>query len=204
MAGYIGPNGQTSNTYVDWVPIKTVYPRGESSVIFHDGINGVVFDNTYNEYKFEFVNIHPSVNSTILSFQVNAVGQSGFDETITSSTFEAEHDEAGSAAALQYRTNRDQDQDAGNQQLGEYIYNDSNSSGIGELIFYSPSSTTYVKHWQSKFNAHGNSVPQVSYHAGYINTTAAIDEVKFLMTANDMSASGNIDEGTITLYGLAK
>lgn len=204
MAGYIGPNGQTSNTYVDWVEIKTVYPRGESTVIFHDGINGVVFDDTYNEYKFEFSNIHPSVNATILSFQVNAVGQSGFNETIHSITMEYEHDEGDSGTSLQYRSNRDQANGTANQQLGEYIYNDSNSSGCGDLVIYMPSSTTYMKHWMSNFSAHGNSVVQMSHHSGYINTTAAIDEIQFLMTANDMSASGNIDDGTITLYGLAK
>ena len=33
-------------------------------------------------------------------------------------------------------------------------------------------------------------------HAGYFNTTSAIDEIQFKMS------SGNIDAGTITLYGI--
>ena len=38
----------------------------------------------------------------------------------------------------------------------------------------------------------------IQYGAGYANTTSAIDAVQFSM------GSGNIDAGTITMYGLSK
>ena len=37
---------------------------------------------------------------------------------------------------------------------------------------------------------------QDRFFAGYFNTTSAIDEIQFKM------ASGNIDAGTITMYGV--
>lgn len=163
-------------------------------------------DNTYSVYEFHFYNIHPETTSSIFSFQVNADGGSGFNENITSTTFEAEHDESDSGTAIQYRTNRDQSDDAEFQQLGEYIGNPSNEndlSGSGILTLYEPSSSTYVKHWVSTFSAVGNNVEQISYHTGYINTTTAITQISFKMTANDMSAQGNIEAGTIKLFGVS-
>ena len=43
---------------------------------------------------------------------------------------------------------------------------------------------------------HGNETSWTGYMAGYINTTSAIDEVRF------KASSGNIDAGDICLYGI--
>ena len=161
-------------------------------------------DSTYPVYEFHFVNIHPGTNATILSFQVDTGTNTNYNQSIQSATFEAEHDEGGTGSGLQYRTNRDQGNGTGLQQLSEYIYsNSTDESGSGILTLYDPSSSTYVKHWQSVFNAYGNAVSQVSHHAGYINTTTAITRIRFAMTANDMSASGNIDAGVIKMFGVS-
>ena len=199
MGKYLGNKPSLAEAeYLDWVPISKVVLAGHTFATFSN------ITDDFDEYKFEFINIHPGTNATILSFQVNAVGATGFNETITSGAFESEHNEAGDSTALQYRSNRDQDEDTAYQQLGEYIYSDSaEKSGSGELILFDPSSA-YHKHWYSTFQAHGNAVSQVSYHAGYINTTTAIDEIKFIMTANDMTASGIMEAGKITMYGLSK
>ena len=177
---------------------------GTGSVTFINGTSDVVLDDTYDVYEFHFYNIHPDTNATILSFQVDVSSGTTYGQSITSTTFEAEHDEGDSGTALQYRTNRDQSNDAEYQQLSEYIYNGvGDESGSGILTLYDPSSPTHVKIWQSVFNAYGNATTQVSYHAGYINQTSAIDRIRFAMTANDMSASGNIDAGEIKLFGVS-
>lgn len=179
--------------------ISTHTASSDSSIDITSGI-----DSTYPVYEFHFVNIHPGTNATILSFQVDTGTNTNYNQQITSSTFEAEHDEGGTGSALQYRTNRDQGNGTELQQLSEYIYsNSTDESGSGILTLYDPSSSTYVKHWQSVFNAYGNAVSQVSHHAGYINTTTAITRIRFAMTANDMSTSGNIDAGTIKMFGVS-
>ena len=170
-----------------------------SSVAITSGI-----DDTYDSYEFHFVNMVPSTNASILAFQVDTGTNTSYNQQITSTTFEAEHDEGDSGTALQYRTNRDQANGTEYQQLGEYIYsNTADECGSGALTLYAPSSGTYVKHWTSVFNAYGNAVTQVSYHAGYVNTATAITRIRFAMVANDMSAQGNIEAGTIKMFGVS-
>ena len=184
--------------------IKALTASSSSTLDFVDGTSDVVFDNTYNEYQFYFVNIHPDTNATILSFQVDTGTNTSYNQQITSTTFEAEHDEGGSGQALQYRSNRDQANGTELQQLSEYIYDGvGDESASGMLTLYDPSSGTYVKHWQSVVNAYGNATPQVSYHAGYINQTSALTRIRFAMTANDMSTSGTIESGKIYMYGVS-
>ena len=182
--------------------IATVTSDGsDTSLGFTSGI-----DDTYDVYEFHFINIKPETNASILAFQVDVVDGTTYGQSITSSTFEAEHDEGDSGTALQYRTGRDQGNGTEYQQLSEYIYNgvgDESASGI--LTLFAPSSGTYVKHWMSVVNAYGNATPQVSYHSGYINQTSAIDRIRFLMTANDPATlQDQITSGTIRMYGLAK
>ena len=38
-------------------------------------------DSTYDSYEFHFVNMHPATDDVQFQFQVNAAGQSGFNET---------------------------------------------------------------------------------------------------------------------------
>ena len=66
-----------------------------------------------------------------------------------------------------------------------------------EMFLFNPSSTTFVKHYllRSVQNSAINYVYD-SYSAGYGNTTSAIDAVQF------KAGSGNIDSGTIKLYGI--
>ena len=75
--------------------------------------------------------------------------------------------------------------------------NDNDASLSGYLHLFEPSSDTFVKHFISNTNTiHSTKYSQNSYVAGYGNTTSAIDAVDFKMS------SGNIDAGTISLYGV--
>ncbi len=178
--------------------IKKLTASSSSTLSFVDGSSDVVLDNTYKEYMFIFKDIHPATDSASLLFQGNAAGGSGFDETITSSFFRAYHAEAGDSSALGYETGSDQAQGTGFQRLTEeLIGNDNDQSAAGYLHLFNPSSTTFVKHFIASLSQYHSSDFHVQSHvAGYFNTTSAIDEIQFKLN------SGNIDSGTITLYGI--
>mgnify|MGYP003625597694 FL=1 len=150
--------------------------------------------------EFRFTNIHPATDGTILQFQVNASGQTGFNEVMTTTQFETYHNEAGSDSALAYRAAQDQAQGTAYQAiLTRDIGNDNDQSASGIMTLYNPSSTTYVKHFTAVGNGYYYQEYSLSFHtAGYINVTAAIDEISFNMNV------GNIDAGVIKMYGIAK
>ena len=113
-----------------------------ATISFTSGI-----DSTYKEYLFTFKDIHPATNSA--NFQVNfRDGGSSYDATKTTSYFRASHGESGSPASLQYESAVDLAQSTGVQKLSKSgMGNENDESLSGELIIYSPSSTTFVKHF---------------------------------------------------------
>ena len=86
----------------DLVFISKQTASSSASISFTSGI-----DSTYKEYIFYFVNMHPATDGANLTFQGNTVGESGYNETITSTYVNAYHTEAD-ASALQYFTGVDQ------------------------------------------------------------------------------------------------
>ena len=160
-----------------------------SSVNITSGI-----DSTYKEYIFVINNMHPQTNDKHFTFQVNADGGSGFNETITSSVFRAYHLEDGSASGLDHRTANDQAQGTAYQRLSEEVGNGSDESVSGILHLFDPSSS-FVKHFMARTSLNYGS-PRDTFVAGHINNTTAIDEISFAFT------SGNCDSGTIDMYGV--
>ena len=162
-----------------------------STIDFTTGI-----DSTYDKYMFVMLNINPATNSQVFSFQVNASGQTGFNETMTTTYFSAGHAESGGSGTLQYETGKDQAQGTSYQPLTNSIGNVSDESASGILYLYAPSSTTYVKQFYATMNTYeASNYCETTFIAGYINTTSAITEVSFKV------ASGNINAGTIKMYG---
>ena len=155
-------------------------------------------DSTYDTYLFKFINIHPANDGE--NFTVGfRDGSTDYDATKTTTVFRAYHTENGSGAALGYRTSEDIAQGTGFQIINFEVDNDADSSCCGQLFLFSPSSTTFAKHFISR----GQTVQTAStsredYVAGYCNVTAAIDAVQFKMSG------GNIDSGVIKMYGLSK
>ena len=177
--------------------IKTLTASSDSTLSFVDGSSSVVFDNTYPIYRFVFINIHPSANGAEFLFQGNAVGGSGFDETITSSAFEVFQREDNTTAGVEYSTYFDKAQGTSFQSIACNPGNGNDESFSGTLTIFNPSSTTFVKHFMSDCNDYNNN--DASLHlltAGYFNTTSAIDEIQFKVN------TGNIETGTIKLYGI--
>ena len=153
-------------------------------------------DSTYKEYIFIIKNIHPETDGT--QFTVNfRDGSTAYDATKTSAGFNAYHLEDGSASALGYDSDAGLAQVTGVQRVAWNIGNENDENIGGYLHLFNPSSTTFVKHYISQMqHNNNNSYSNNQYVAGYCNVTAAIDGVQFKM------ASGEIQGGTITLYGI--
>ena len=73
---------------------------------------------------FKFYNIHPSDDGAEFQFQGNASGGSGYNETITSTHFDAYHGEDAGSATLSYMTGFDQAQGTSFDTLSRDIGND--------------------------------------------------------------------------------
>ena len=101
------------------------------------------------------------------------------------------------ATGFAYDTNADIAQGTGFQLLAGACGADADQAISGSMWLFSPSSTTYVKHFMSRISGfHEGDYAFDFPTAGYCNVTAAIDGVQFKYD------SGNIDAGTIKLYGI--
>ena len=156
-------------------------------------------DSTYDTYLFKIINIHPASDDVMFQFNGSDDASShAYNITKTTTLFTAEHSESGSDS-FAYSTSGDLAQSTSYQRIFNGVGNVNDESCAGELFLFSPSNTTFVKHFIGKFtgNRHANS-NGVYYVAGYFNTTSAITAIDFKMS------SGNIDSGVIKMYGLSK
>ena len=181
----------------DLALIKTVTASSSASISFVDGASSVVLDGTYKEYIFTFNNIHPATDNTTFTFNLSVDGGSNYNVAKTTTVIRAFHDEGDSSTELDYLDGLDLAQGTGVQALVENIGNGNDESVSGFLRLFEPSSTTFVKHliWEVPSYGSSNAV-NIQYGAGYGNTTSAVDAIQFTM------GSGNIDAGTISLYGV--
>jgi len=171
--------------------ISSQTASGSASISFTSGI-----DSTYPIYKFEFINIHPQNDNVRLQFNLSTDGGSTYNVTKTSTCFRAQHGEDDSSGVLQYDGAPDLAQSTADQPLGD-SGNDNDQALSGYIFLFSPSSTTFVKHYiTTSDGSRHNDLQQQYFISGYGNTTASINAIIFRM------ASGNIDSGTIKLYGI--
>ena len=171
------------------IALSTQTASSSSSISFTSGI-----DSTYSEYLFIFNNIHPQTDDTKLVFQTTTDG-SNFNTTLTNTYFVARNQEDNSSRALGYSADDDQAQGTAFQRLNESTGSDNDQSISGHMHLFEPSSTTFVKHYISRTMTIFDRATDV-FGAGFFNTTSAITGIQFKMS------SGNIDSGTITMYGV--
>ena len=177
------------------VLLSTATASSSSSIEFTSGI-----DSTYDIYQFKFINFHPATDNVNFEFNGSTDSGSNYNVTKTTTFFDSFHQEDGGDTAFGYAAGRDLAQSTSFQQISGYqLQNDNDSSVSGILTLSNPSSTTYVKSFISDVNSVGNDSAHGSWRglmAGYFNTTSAINAVRFQMS------SGNIDAGTIKMYGI--
>ena len=165
---------------------------GVSSSSFTSGI-----DSTYDTYLFKFINLHFS-NENEAFFLKFRDGGSSFDATKQTTHFLLRHRE-NDATSFSY----DSDRDLANSTSGHFLNlvtgNQDDGSLSGDMYLFSPSSTTFVKHFIARtHNMDSGDNATTVYSAGYANVTAAIDGVEF------SASSGTIDSGIIKMYGITK
>ena len=173
--------------------ISTQTASSSSTISFTSGI-----DDTYDSYVFKFYDIHPSADITF-GFQVDTGTNTSYNQTITSTTFRAYHNEAGGSTSLGYASGDDQAQGTAMQPIA-LISTSNDDSASGTLQLFAPSSSTFIKNFFAVSNGVKALSGQFTYNmftAGYINTTTAITRVQF------KTSSGNIDSGVIKLYGVS-
>ena len=177
--------------------IKTLTASSSSTLDFVNGSSDVVFDNTYPAYVFKFIDIHPATNNVDFSFQTDTGTNTSYNQPITSTCFDSENSESAGGGGSAYRGGRDLAQGTSFQQICDDIGNGNDESCAGFLYIFNPASSTFVKHFISRMHGyHEGNYAQTWFHAGYFNTTTALTRVRFKFS------SGNIDAGTIKLYGI--
>tara|TARA_R100001460_G_scaffold31298_1_gene61618 strand:+ start:1555 stop:2217 length:663 start_codon:yes stop_codon:yes gene_type:complete len=177
--------------------IKTLTASSSSTLSFVDGSSSVVLDNTYPVYLFKFISLHPASNDYHFMLNFSIDSGSNYNVTKTTTYFRARHKENDATTELGYQTVFDVAQSTGDATIFDSVSTDNDASWSGEMYLFNPSSTTFIKHFMSRIQGMSNSpLSNDVYCAGYCNTTSAVDGVKFLVN------SGNIDAGTIKLYGI--
>ena len=177
--------------------IKTLTASSSATLDFLNGASSVVFDDTYKEYLFKFINIHPATDVRNLTFQVDTGTNTNYNQTMTTTQFNAQANEADDSTGLGYNASGDQAQGSAFQSIMDRVGNDADSCVVGTLTIFSPASTALVKHFTATANELIASDQTYNlFCAGYFNQTAALTRVRFKMS------SGNIDSGTIKMYGV--
>ena len=164
-----------------------------SSSEFTSGI-----DSTYDEYMIVFTGIVLAAQNQFL-FNGSIDGGSNYNVTKTTTYWSSVHSEDDSSIAeASYKTGADRAQSTSPQHLTKELNNSSDDGAAGIIHLFSPSNTTYVKHFYARTNSHSTSNAAVdAFIAGYFNTTSAINALEF------SQGGGNINSGVIQLFGIA-
>ena len=205
-----GADGLTTADESSMVLIKTLTASDDGTLSFVDGASDVVLDNTYPTYLFKFINVNPASGASNPKFQFNGsddASSHAYDVNKTTATLQSYHTEGDTAASVFYNTSFDLSE-ADNTDYGivgtafqSLNFGDGNvdadASGSGELWLFNPSSTTFVTHFMTDFN-NCDSDPSTGHYkiGGYFNVAAAITAIQFKYS------SGNVESGTIKLYGI--
>ena len=181
--------------------ISTATASGAANVSITSGI-----DSTYDEYMFVVTDYNPtdgpsgalSNSAVFFTFQCSIDGGSNYNVATTSTHFRLAHYEDDSVATPDYYTDGDQAQGTAFQILDLLTGAGTDESAAGILHLFSPSSTTYVKHFYSRFNSYYGSTSATleSYVAGYFNDANDINAIQFKPSSGSMDC-------VIQMYGIA-
>lgn len=175
----------------DMILVSSATASGSATIDFTLG--------DYKEYQFYFINMHPSVDGAEFQFNLSTDSGSNYNVVKTSSALNAQHGENDVDAEINYDANADLAQSTADQPISgsPRIGNGNDESASGTLTLFNSSSTTYVKHFVSSFNCVFLLDRSINaFVGGYANTTSPITNIRFKML------SGNIDAGTILMYGI--
>ena len=150
-------------------------------------------DSTYDEYQVVITNYtHTNENEIRLAFYTT-----DWTPTVTTTWFESRHNEADTVSELNYSTAYDLAQQAMPQSITRNIGTGGDRSATGIITIYTPSSTTYTKHWNTKMHYEDTSAASnTTFVQGYVNSSSAITGLR--LDAGGATCSG----GILQLYGV--
>ena len=184
------PSGAELNDSFQLISSQTA--SSSASISFTSGL-----DDTYDVYCFRYFDIHPETDAKNFLVDFSADGGSNYNLNKQTTLFQAQHAEADNDSSLSYNTSGDLQNTTGGVNLERFLGADADQAASGELYLYSPDSTTFAKYFKSiTVIAERNDYAQIGFIGGYVNSTSAINAVKFEMS------SGDIDSGTIKLFGI--
>ena len=181
----------------DLVHIKTLTASSSANLSFVHGSSSVVLDGTYKEYIFKYINIHPASVAQLV-FNLSIDSGSNYNVTKTTTALNPFQNESGDGGYY-YREAWDLAQSTSDQIIAQELGNGNDESGSGYMHLFEPANTSKVKQFMGTTNyyqAFGATGAFGVVYGGYANTTSAVNAVQFKMS------SGNIDSGTIKLYGV--
>ena len=177
--------------------IKTLTASSSATLSFVHGASDVVFDGTYKEYVFKFIDIHPNADGPDYTFNVSIDSGSNYNVTKTSTQFNARQSEDDSTG-FSYITGNDLAQGTGFQVIGDGVGGSADECLVGTLQIFDVASTTKVKHYTSIVNNYRTNDDTYNvFTGGYANTTSAVNAIQF------KCSSGNTDSGIIKMYGIS-
>ena len=100
--------------------IKTLTASSSATLSFVHGASDVVFDGTYKEYVFKFMDIHPAADGPDYTFNVSIDGGSNYNVSKTSTNFNARQSE-GDSTGFSYITGNDLANGTGFQIIGDGV-----------------------------------------------------------------------------------
>ena len=172
--------------------ISTATASSSATIDITSGIS-----STYKQYVFKYISIHPATDGESFTFQTDTGTNTSYNQTVTSTFFQVIHGENDGNAELSYNTGNDHAQQSSFQIITELASSDADHGISGTLHLFDPSNATFVKHFNTNSQyTDANNKSMNTYAAGYFNTTTALTRVRFKMS------SGNIDSGTIKMYGI--
>jgi hypothetical protein len=178
--------------------IKTLTASSSATLSFVHGASDVVFDGTYKEYVFKFIDIHPNADGPDYTFNVSIDGGSNYNVAKTSTQFNARHSEDDGSSGFSYITGNDLAQGTGFQVIGDGVGGSADECLVGTLQIFDVASTTKVKHYTSIVNNYRTNDDTYNvFTGGYANTTSAVNAIQF------KCSSGNTDSGIIKMYGIS-
>ena len=177
--------------------IKTLTASSSATLSFVHGASDVVFDGTYKEYVFKFMDIHPAADGPDYTFNVSIDSGSNYNVTKTSTQFNARQSE-GDSTGFSYISGNDLAQGTGFQIIGDGVGGGvADECLVGTLQIFDVASTTKVKHYTSIVNNYRTNDDTYNvFTGGYANTTSAVNAIQF------KCSSGNTDSATIKMYGI--
>ena len=173
--------------------LQTQTASSSASISFTSNI-----DSTYPIYLFKFINIHPATDGAEFTINFSTDSGSNYNVAKTTTFFVAYNAESESSSGLTYIDSLDIAQGTGFIDIGAGDTGNGNDESLsGKMHLFDPSNTTFVKHFMARSSCYNPNDTEVdAFVSGYFNTTSAIDAIQFKMS------SGNIDAGTIKMYGV--